>query len=253
VVGRDAHVTFAGSISLPIQIQQRGIAVHKKAMTLAAMLFLALAASSFADETPADGTPANGTPANDAAPVATLADGTLAVEEATNQFYASLSALLAGDASSMDQIWSHADDVTCMGPIGGILTGWEQLSATFADQAAKKLGGHAEAVDLHFTVGNDWALVEGYEVGVARNAAGESEQYRIRATNSFRKENGQWKMIGHHTDPFDFLDSDWDKAANERNNDSSTAQPVTDSNEQADADDDSIDVKQGEVILKLDE
>ena len=30
----------------------------------------------------------------------------------------------------------------------------------------------------------------------------------IRATNIFRKENGAWKMIGHHTDLLPFLDKE---------------------------------------------
>jgi ketosteroid isomerase-like protein len=34
---------------------------------------------------------------------------------------------------------------------------------------------------------------------------GKPQQVSIRATNTFRKENGQWKMIGHHTDLLPFL------------------------------------------------
>ena len=138
------------------------------------------------------------------------------MEQATHQFYTSLNALLAGDAAGMDQVWSHADKVTCMGPLGGILTGWDQVQTTFAELAGEKLGGHAEATDLHFTVGDDLAVVECYEVGVARNAQGETQPYRIRATNSFRKENGQWKMIGHHTDLFAIADDDSDRMSDER-------------------------------------
>ena len=122
-------------------------------------------------------------------------------------FYASLNALLAGDASGMEQVWSHAGDITYMGPIGGIETGWGQVRAMWDVQADMKLGGHVEATDLHVTVGNDLALVEGYELGSNQDAEGRSIPFRIRATSSFRKENGQWKMIGHHTDLLDFLNS----------------------------------------------
>jgi ketosteroid isomerase-like protein len=31
------------------------------------------------------------------------------------------------------------------------------------------------------------------------------EKVSIRATNIYRKENGQWKMIGHHTDLLPYL------------------------------------------------
>jgi ketosteroid isomerase-like protein len=33
-------------------------------------------------------------------------------------------------------------------------------------------------------------------------------QVSIRATNLFRKENGAWKMIGHHTDLLPFLEKE---------------------------------------------
>jgi hypothetical protein len=28
---------------------------------------------------------------------------------------------------------------------------------------------------------------------------------KLRATNSYRMENGVWKMVGHHTDPLPYL------------------------------------------------
>ena len=212
--------------------------MQKKVTILSAVLLLGLTAIGFADDTPAKQTQAN---------------ETQAVEQATNQFYTSLNALLAGNASEMDQVWSHADNVTYMGPVGGIQTGWDQVRTMWEVQADMKLGGHVEPMELHITVGNDLALVEGYELGTTLDDRGQSESFRIRATSSFRKENGQWKMIGHHTDLLDNLDSDSDKASDEQP--SSNEKPRTGSNEQTDAtsNDDSINVSEDTVILKLDE
>jgi ketosteroid isomerase-like protein len=42
-------------------------------------------------------------------------------------------------------------------------------------------------------------------VGSNLDAEGRPLQVSIRATNVFRKENGDWKMIGHHTDLLPFL------------------------------------------------
>ena len=152
----------------------------------------------------------------------------------------------------MQQIWSHADDVTYMGPVGGIQVGWDQVWTMWDVRADEKIGGHIAPMDLHVTVGNDLALVEGYELGSNPDAQGVPRSFRLRATSSFRKENGQWKMIGHHTDLLDYFDSD-DKAPDERPG--STEQPSAGSSEQpgATSDDDSIDVSEDEVILKLDE
>ena len=92
-----------------------------------------------------------------------------------------------------------------MGPDGKYIVGWDQVSRDWKSQAAKKLGGKIEATQVHMTVGDDLATVECTEVG-ENIVDGKTIKVTIRATNTFRKENGQWKMIGHHTDLLPFLD-----------------------------------------------
>jgi hypothetical protein len=85
-----------------------------------------------------------------------------AVQAATAQFYAALNTMFTGELGPMKQVWSHRADVTYMGPGGGMQVGWKKVLSAWKAQAARKVS--------------------------------------IRATNIFRKENGVWKMIGHHTD-----------------------------------------------------
>ena len=60
-------------------------------------------------------------------------------------------------------------------------------------------------VDVHALVGRDVAVVSDYELGENTNAKGEVAQLKLRATNIYRKENGAWKMVGHHTDLLPYL------------------------------------------------
>jgi ketosteroid isomerase-like protein len=133
-------------------------------------------------------------------------DDARAVEQASDQFYKSLNALFTGDASPMVQSWSHADDVTYMGPAGGIRVGWTRVRADWETQAALKLGGKVEPRDVRVTVGGDLAFVQCTEVGENLDAQGKPLHVSIRATNLYRKESGEWKMIGHHTDLLPFLE-----------------------------------------------
>lgn len=128
-----------------------------------------------------------------------------AVAEAASQFYAALNTMFAGDVGPMKDVWSHAADVTYMGPTGGFDVGWDQVAKSWDAQAAMKLGGRVDASDLRVTVGRDVAVTSGYEKGVNTNAKGVAETVSIRATNVFRKEDGRWKMIGHHTDLLPYL------------------------------------------------
>jgi ketosteroid isomerase-like protein len=134
------------------------------------------------------------------------ADEAKDVEQATAKFYAGLNAMFTGDAAPMLEVWSHADDVSFMGPGGGITTGWSDVRRAWESQAALKLGGKIEAQQLRVTVGKDLAFTQCIEQGSNQDADGRTVQVSIRATNLFRKENGEWKMIGHHTDLLPFLE-----------------------------------------------
>jgi ketosteroid isomerase-like protein len=129
-----------------------------------------------------------------------------AVREAANRFYAALNRMFTGDLTPMRETWSHADDVTYMGPDGSFDVGWEAVLANWEKQAAMKLGGRVEPDGMRVIVGENLAVTHNLEKGQNVGADGKPLTVSIRATNVFRKENGQWKMIGHHTDLLPFLE-----------------------------------------------
>ena len=122
------------------------------------------------------------------------------VKDAAAQFYTALNAMFTGDVAPMKEIWSHADDVTYMGPSGGFQVGWNQVLSNWEAQAAMKMGGKVWPQDMKIFVGKDLAVTSNYEKGENLMVDGKPQSISIRVTNIFRKENGKWKMIGHHTD-----------------------------------------------------
>ncbi len=124
------------------------------------------------------------------------AQGTAATRKAVADFYKALNTMFAGDVGPMEKLWSRRPDVTYMGPDGAFRHGWIEIDADFAAAAAKKLGGTVEAKDITIALGRDVAVVGDTEIG-SRNG----HTNAVRATNVFRLENGQWKMIAHHVDP----------------------------------------------------
>jgi ketosteroid isomerase-like protein len=140
-----------------------------------------------------------------ASPAAADETDAKAVRAASDNFYLALNAMFAGEVEPMLAAWSHESDVTYMGPAGGVQTGWHEVQAVWTAQAALKLGGEVQGTNMRMTVSGDLAVVSGVEVGQNFAADGSPEYVEIRATNVFRKENGHWKMIGHHTDLLPFL------------------------------------------------
>lgn len=128
-----------------------------------------------------------------------------AVLKANEGFYLALNKMFAGELGPMTEVWSHADDVMYMGPTGRYERGWTAVLQDWQGQAAMKLGGRVSPVDVHTLIGHDLAVVSDYELGENSNAKGEVEHLKLRATNIYRKENGLWKMVDHHTDPLPYL------------------------------------------------
>ena len=119
---------------------------------------------------------------------------------ANENFYSALNDMFKGELDSMNAIWSHADDVSNQGPFGDRMDGWDRVRAQFEKEAAMKLGGRVACTDLVVHAGSDMGYTVCVEVGENMTAGGKPVTVRHRATNVFRMENGQWRLIHHHTD-----------------------------------------------------
>ena len=127
-----------------------------------------------------------------------VADSTLKV--ANDAFYAALNSNFTGDTAPLQAIWSHGTDVSDQGPFGARLDGWDAVNAQFIKEGAMKLGGTVLCKDLIIRAGKDFGYTACIEEGANMSADGKPVVVRFRATNIFRKEDGQWKMVHHHTD-----------------------------------------------------
>lgn len=122
------------------------------------------------------------------------------LEEASQGFYAALNTVLNGDPLPMLDAWSHAEDVTYMSPFGELLTGWDQVRASWLAQAEAHLGGRVDGEEMRLVESPTLGVAVGFERG-AVEVEGVTTPVDIRATSTYRLEDGRWAMIGHHTDP----------------------------------------------------
>jgi ketosteroid isomerase-like protein len=122
------------------------------------------------------------------------------VRKASQQFYAALNKMGNGDASSLQDVWSHRADVTSMHPIGGREVGWDAVRTSFGQVAAQARDARIELKDQLVRTDGDVA----WELGVERGTfvlGGQSLTLEHRVTNVYRQEAGEWKIVHHHTDP----------------------------------------------------
>ncbi len=127
-------------------------------------------------------------------------DDELAVRAAVDQWFDVLNAMLNGDPEPLGALYSHNDDVTYMGAEGTYRVGWPDTFADWTEQAEKSGGGSVEGNDVHVVVSGDMATAAHNTIGRVRSPDGEMVSTRVRETSVFRKEDGAWRMIGHHAD-----------------------------------------------------
>jgi ketosteroid isomerase-like protein len=124
------------------------------------------------------------------------ADG---VRAASDRFYDALTRMANGDAEPMVALWPHSDDVTTMHPIGGREVGWDEVEGPWRAVADMAEGGEVTPSDRLVRVFGDTA----YELvteNVSMSLAGESIDGTYRATNVYRFDDGEWRIVHHHTD-----------------------------------------------------
>ena len=97
------------------------------------------------------------------------------------------------------ELWSHADDVSLMGGVGGHQTGIDEMSELLT-AAAKTLNYETWSTENLVT---DFDDTFGFTVELerlTRHIHGETEEMSLRATSIYRRDDGAWKVVHRHGD-----------------------------------------------------
>ena len=121
------------------------------------------------------------------------------VRQASEQFYEALNRAINGDPVPIIEVWSHGSDVTAMHPLGGRETGWEEVRASWEQAAQAFTDGKVSLVSLVVPLSDDVAYTLGTEHGQAKLGE-ETVGIDWRVTNIYRRDEGEWKVVHHHTD-----------------------------------------------------
>ena len=112
-------------------------------------------------------------------------------------------ALHNGDASLRIDMWSHKEPVTLFGAVT-TKTGWGEVGPTFnwlASTFSNCMSAEYEV--LAAGASGDLAYVVGIEHTIASIGGAAPKSYSLRVTTIFRREDGEWKVVHRHGDPYD--------------------------------------------------
>jgi ketosteroid isomerase-like protein len=106
------------------------------------------------------------------------------------------------------ELWSRADDVTIMAAIGGYHVGFDAVSGLLTAASKTQSFDSWSADNLVTNVAGELAFsVELEHYGKAAGAG--DNAMTLRATQIYRRENGQWTIVHRHGDILSPIEAKW--------------------------------------------
>jgi ketosteroid isomerase-like protein len=111
-----------------------------------------------------------------------------------------LDVMWAGDPSRYIDAWEPAEDVSLLGSLGPVETGWDRVRDTLGWVGAKMSAGGPSKIDHILTVeGADLAFTVDYEHRTTSLDGGEIHERVLRVTHIYRRSDaGEWRVIHRH-------------------------------------------------------
>ncbi len=110
--------------------------------------------------------------------------------------------LVNGRPGAFKALWSHSNDVTLSGGLGGaIAKGWPQVSERLDWVATQYVDGTRTRQEVSRHVGQDLAYVVLRETITFKSPSDRRPMVQeLRVTQLFRRESGQWRIVHRHAD-----------------------------------------------------
>jgi ketosteroid isomerase-like protein len=127
----------------------------------------------------------------------------MSLDELLDRYHRAADAFSRGDPDPVTALYSEADDVTLANPFGPARRGREAVLGAL-DYASSRMGdGQVVGFDeLARYTSADLATILEVEHWRARIGDRSSvEPFDLRVTTTFRRENGEWKIVHRHADP----------------------------------------------------
>jgi hypothetical protein len=117
------------------------------------------------------------------------------------QFETAIAAQLAGDSGPFKELWSHKPDVMIFGAQGGMEKGWPEVGDRL-DWVSGVVRARLTSVENVSTVINGTIALTADLEHMVRSLDGREFERTLRVTQSYRFEDGMWKIFYRHGDEF---------------------------------------------------
>src|SRR5215208_4271906 len=125
------------------------------------------------------------------------------VDELIERYQQALDEFMKGNPKPVQALFSPRDDASLANPYGPPVRGWDKVTKVVEHAASLRQDGKATGYEVvaKYVTGELAYLVQ---IERAESKVGDREEispYAVRATNIFRPEEGEWKIVHRHADP----------------------------------------------------
>jgi ketosteroid isomerase-like protein len=127
----------------------------------------------------------------------------MSLDELLARYHRAADAFSRGDPGPVKELYSEADDVTLANPFGLARRGHKAVMHALDYASSRMSAGQVAGFDELARYTSD-ELATILEVEHWRARIGERESvapFDLRVTTTFRRENGDWKIVHRHADP----------------------------------------------------
>jgi quercetin dioxygenase-like cupin family protein len=126
-----------------------------------------------------------------------------ALREIVEQYHAAVNAFARGDPEAVKRMYSRRDDVTLANPWGPAVRGWSSVSQALDFASSRFRDGEVTPFErVAEYVAPELATILENERWSAKVSGRETlSTFDLRVTTTFRREDGEWKVVHRHADP----------------------------------------------------
>jgi ketosteroid isomerase-like protein len=125
------------------------------------------------------------------------------LEEVLEQYHLAADEFSRGNAEPVKRIFTHQDDVTLANPWGPAVRGWRQVSVALDFASSQFKDGTVADIETVVEY-RTAALATIFEIEHWKSRVSgrkDMASFELRVTNTFRREDGTWKLVHRHADP----------------------------------------------------
>ena len=124
------------------------------------------------------------------------------LEDFLEQYHRAVEAVVKGDSSPQERLWSRRDDVTLANPLGPPVRGWTEVSNALRRAVSQLSDGEVLGSERisGYSTGDLAYILEIERSRVKAGGAREAAPSSLRVTTIFRREDDGWKILHRHAD-----------------------------------------------------